>query len=162
MSKERLPTRKVWMPEKGPEAEVPSPRGQYYHSTAPMSREEPGKPGLEKTELLRVEPPSFAWLVMVEGSHVGQLFRLRPSSTLIGRDPGCDIVLDDPTVSRQHAKIRAIEGESGEKTFVIHDLGTENGTFVNNEEITKKELNDGDLISLGRTKFVFKQVKLKG
>ncbi|MEM3486284.1 MAG: FHA domain-containing protein [Candidatus Methanomethyliaceae archaeon] len=155
MSKEGIPTRKVWKPERSSETKLPQ-----YHPTAPIGKEEFGSSGPEKTELLRTEPPSFAWLVMIEGSHIGQIFRLHPSSTLIGRAPNCDIVLDDPAVSRQHAKVRAVEGENKEKIFVIHDLGTENGTFVNDEEITKKELNDGDVISLGRTKFVFKQVKI--
>jgi pSer/pThr/pTyr-binding forkhead associated (FHA) protein len=107
-----------------------------------------------------VEPPTFAWLVVVEGAHSGHIFRLHPDATLIGRDPGCDIVLDDTAASRQHAKARVVEGENKEKVFVIQDLATENGTFINGKEIVKRELSDGDRILIGHTKLVFKQIQL--
>ena len=59
----------------------------------------------------------------------------------------------------QHAKVRVVEGDDKERVFVIHDLATENGTFVNGEEIAKHELNDGDVILVGETELVFKQVR---
>jgi pSer/pThr/pTyr-binding forkhead associated (FHA) protein len=96
---------------------------------------------------------------MTEGIHAGHIFRLLPDDTLVGRDPYCDIVVDDPAVSRQHAKVRVVEREDKQKAFVIHDLATENGTFVNGEEIAKHELDDGDIILVGETELVFKQVR---
>jgi len=133
----------------------------------PAAEYEPGgygppavQPGMVKTERLRVEPPTFAWLVIVGGVHAGHIFRLLPEVTLIGRDPSCDIVLDDTAASRHHAKIRMVEGEDTQKVFVLHDLATENGTLVNDEEIVKYELNDGDRILIGQTKLVFKQVQV--
>ncbi len=143
-------------------------RQREYHPTIPVGEMGSGSygygslahPDVIKTESLRTEPPSFAWLVIVDGIHAGHIFHLHPDSTLIGRDPGCDIVLDDTAVGRQHAKVRAIEGEDKKKIFVLHDLATENGTFVNGEEIVKQALKDGDRILLGRTNLVFKQVQL--
>jgi pSer/pThr/pTyr-binding forkhead associated (FHA) protein len=112
-----------------------------------------------KTEVLGHQGPlTLAWLVIVEGPHRGHIFRLHPDATVIGRDPGCDFVVDDSAVSRQHAKIRVVEGENDRSCFVLHDLATENGTRVDDQEIAKHELEDGDYIQLGRTELVFKQV----
>lgn len=146
MANEYKPTRRVEVPGGGYEPD-------QYGSPAFQS-------GTAKTERLQVEPPTFAWLVIIEGVHAGHIFRLHSDATLIGRDPSCDIVLDDTATSRQHAKIRTVEGEDKQKMFVLHDLATENGTFVNDEEIVKHELSDGDRILIGRTKLVFKQVQV--
>lgn len=111
-----------------------------------------------ETVILGGPPPSFAWLVIREGPRAGQLFRLRAEGTSIGRDPQCDVILDDEAVSRQQAKIRAEENEEGEPQFFIHDLATSNGTFVNGEQIIKQSLSDGDVVEMGTTKLVFKQI----
>lgn len=170
MADEYKPTRRIGVPEDVSRPADSSPGGQpRYRPTVPISDVEAGwhghtpqavQPGAAKTERLRVEPPTFAWLVIIEGLHAGRIFHLHPDATLIGRDPTCDIVLDDTAVSRQHAKIRVIEGENNQKIFVLHDLATENGTFVNDEEIVKHELKDGDRILIGRTKLVFKQIQV--
>lgn len=166
MSNEYKPTRKMDLPGGGYESggSPYEPQPTYPAGGAGYPSYGPGSPGVgysgaAKTERLQVEPPSFAWLVIVEGLRAGHLFRLHPESTLIGRDPSCDIVLDDSAVSRQHAKVRAVE-EGGKKKFVLHDLASENGTIVNGEAIAKHELSDGDQIVIGRTKMVFKQVQL--
>ena len=77
----------------------------------------------------------------------------------IGRDPSCDIVLDDTAASRQHAKVRVLNRDK-QTIFVLHDLATENGTTVNDEEIAKHELADGDRVFIGRTKLIFKQIQV--
>ena len=167
MASEYKPTRKVETPGGASGPAVPSPGGQpKYHPTVPMSDVGAGQygygvqPGTDKTVALRREPPTFAWLVIVDGIHAGHIFRLHSDVTVIGRDPSCDIVLDDSAISRQHDKVRVVEGEDKRKTFVLHDLATENGTFVNDEEITKHELGDGDRILIGQAKLVFKQIQV--
>ncbi len=167
MAGEYKPTRKVETPGGAPGSAGPSPGGQpKYRPTIPMSDVGAGQygygiqPGADKTVRLRKEPPTFAWLVITEGIHAGHIFRLHSDVTLIGRDPSCDIVLDDSAVSRQHAKVRVVEGEEKQKTFVLHDLATENGTFVNDGEVVKHELSDGDRILIGQTKLVFKQIQV--
>ena len=61
----------------------------------------------------------------------------------IGRDPGCDIVLELPTVSRRHAVLRFRDG------WILQDLGSRNGTSVNRRRVTRCRLMAGDRIVLG-------------
>jgi pSer/pThr/pTyr-binding forkhead associated (FHA) protein len=65
--------------------------------------------------------------------------------TFIGRDPGCAIHLDDPSVSSRHARITIVEGQP-----FVTDLGSTNGTRVNGQLIdTPHPLAAGDLITIG-------------
>ena len=75
--------------------------------------------------------------------------------TLIGRDPACDLVLSDITVSRRHAAVR----QDG-NTVVVSDLGSSNGTFVNGEPVGgRRRLRDGDALRIGTTVLVFRNPK---
>lgn len=114
-----------------------------------------------KTLRLKREPPSFAWLVIVEGIHAGHICKLHADATIIGRDPSsCEIVIDDPSISRQHAKVRVMEDDEKKKVFMLYDLATENGTLLNGEEIVREALHDGDQVLIGQTRLVFKQVQV--
>jgi len=111
---------------------------------------------VERTRLLGTPPPPVGWLVIMEGKRRGRDFRLG-QITNIGRDPmRNDIILDDDAVSAEHARIR-LEG----KQFVLYDLASTNGTFVNKKPIDKQVLLDGDEITIGETTLVFKEVKGK-
>src|SRR5678815_152759 len=74
--------------------------------------------------------------------------RLGEGTTLIGRLPTCDLVLNDPSVSRHHASIKVADG----KCFV-QDVGSRFGTFVNGERILAVqdpvEIKQGDTLKLG-------------
>lgn len=71
---------------------------------------------------------------------------------IIGRLPECTLQIDDSLVSRQHTKIEI----SGQRV-VITDLGSHNGTWVNEQKITHPtELQDGDQVRIGRNVFVFR------
>lgn len=63
---------------------------------------------------------------------------------LIGRSRSCDIVLDDPTVSRRHARLIHRDGR-----WVLQDLASTNGTHLNGRRIGRCELRVGDLLLLG-------------
>jgi pSer/pThr/pTyr-binding forkhead associated (FHA) protein len=63
----------------------------------------------------------------------------------IGRDPDSDIFLDNAGVSRNHAKFELTPGG-----FVVEDLGSANGTFLNDEQITKKSIADDDIVRVGK------------
>ena len=136
---------------------LPPPVGatQPIHSGPELSSSRGPEMG---TVVLRAGPPSFAWLVVVNGPWAGQLFRLNPKGTVLGRDARSNIILDDSSISDLHAKVRAEGEEKDQPKFYIHDLASTNGTLVNGEDITKCPLNDGDRIVVGQTTLVFKQV----
>jgi pSer/pThr/pTyr-binding forkhead associated (FHA) protein len=68
----------------------------------------------------------------------------------VGRDPGNDIVLRDPKVSRHHAEIVFERG-----FFVLHDLASANGTYVNGKRVRSQiTLQSGDEIRLGSARFL--------
>ena len=77
------------------------------------------------------------------------------SSTYIGRSEESHIRVQRPSVSRQHALVSA--GPTG---FMIQDLHSQNGTYINGERITESaSLNDGDRVTLGDAEFVFQFLK---
>ncbi|KOV83257.1 FHA domain-containing protein [Nocardia sp. NRRL S-836] len=69
---------------------------------------------------------------------------------VIGRDPGCDVVLDDITVSRRHAELRFDGG-----LMTLEDLGSLNGTYVNRSPVREAVLHDGDTIWIGEHRMTF-------
>jgi hypothetical protein len=70
----------------------------------------------------------------------------------IGRRPDNHLVINDPRVSRSHAQIRAIRGR-----FVVFDLNSSGGTYVNSQAITQQALSPGDVISLAGVSLIFGQ-----
>lgn len=72
--------------------------------------------------------------------------------TVIGRSSGCDIVVDDPNVSRRHAEIRRM-GEG----YSLVDLGSTNGTEVNGQRVGETSLMNGDVIGVGTTRLTFER-----
>ena len=66
------------------------------------------------------------------------------SNLLIGRDPGCTVVLADHSVSREHARLTFRSG-----AWVIQDLSSTNGTIVNGEQVGRSHLQPGDRLQLG-------------
>lgn len=110
----------------------------------------------EQTILLTPKStPSFAWLVMIKGKQLGQLFALGKQGTMIGRKATCQIVLrEDKAVSAEHAQVDQ-EGPD----FVIHDLASRNKTWVNGQAVYHDLLKENDVITIGETSFVFKQIR---
>lgn len=94
-------------------------------------------------------------LVIAEGKETGREFVFEQASVLVGRTSDCDVVLYDPGVSRQHARIF----NEGDKYFV-EDMGSSNGTKVNGAIVKKKQLSDGDAITLGPVVFNFTAIVL--
>lgn len=89
-------------------------------------------------------------LVFLNGQRRGEIIPLRSRTLLIGRSQASDIVLDDRRVSSKHAEIsRRREG------VFIKDLGSKNGTYVNDSKVEEKVLNDGDIIRIGGYYFQF-------
>src|SRR3954471_11141111 len=63
---------------------------------------------------------------------------------LIGRSSACQLVLADDTVSRRHAELRVEDGR-----WLLRDLGSSNGTWVNGRRVVEAEVRPGDLLHLG-------------
>lgn len=99
-----------------------------------------------------VEPvlPRFARLVVSRGPGMGTSFPLAGINTTIGRRHDNDIALGDSTVSGRHAEIRF----DGEK-YVLADVGSFNGTYVNRHPVDSIELADGDEVWIGRHRLMF-------
>jgi len=73
-------------------------------------------------------------------------FELTRSEIIIGRDPAVDLPISSPAVSRRHARLTRDGGH-----YALEDLGSSNGTFVNEEKLTgRRPLKSGDQIRLGQ------------
>ena len=113
--------------------------------------------GRKATQLLSVQKQSPAWFVIKSGAHRGTLFQLGPGETTIGRDETCDIALDDEACSRQHARVRLVDG-----AFYLTDLDTTNGTLINGRRVTRQKLTSGDEVTIGDTMLAFTSVEAAG
>jgi VWFA-related protein len=112
---------------------------------------DPEIPAAGSTRIIERAPKHLAMLV-----DKGQPDRKHDlkATTNIGRAPDNQLVLDEPTVSRHHAWIKA-EGEE----FLVFDIGSANGTFVNDEQIEEpRRLENGDVVRFGDAEFVFTKV----
>lgn len=134
--------------EKAPKADdfpLPSP-------SEPIRRE--GNPAEMASELHFGPHSETRWLLkVISGPNAGAEFAMHKSSNyLIGKDPNiCDIVFQDLSVSRQHARL-SIDAEDN---AFIEDLGSRNGVIVNGELIGEKTLlASQDLVALGTTTFL--------
>jgi len=88
--------------------------------------------------------PTTSRLIVRTGPNPGMVFDLTKEITTLGRDVANDIVLGDPEVSRQHARLTRTPGG-----YVLEDLGSTNGSFVNGERLSSpRVLNPGDLLGM--------------
>jgi len=86
-----------------------------------------------------------ALLLVLSGPALGQTFTIGPQSAVLGRAAGNEALIPDPEMSRQHARI-----ELSDDGFVIGDLDSVNGTYVNGARVqSRSPLHDGDRIQLG-------------
>jgi hypothetical protein len=130
-----------------PEMEATRPEGTRPESSAAFDA--------RKTVPLATvrRAPVVGWLVAMDGQQKGEDFRLREGKNTLGSAQDADIALRDQSVSAKHASISYRDG-----TFVITDLDSTNGTFLNTgtEPVARQELRDNDLIRVGQTTLKFK------
>ena len=96
-------------------------------------------------------PAGSASLVVRSGSQAGSTFALRGDRVRLGRHPDCEIALDDITVSRRHAEV--VRGDDG--FFVLRDVGSLNGTYLDGERVPEAVLREGAQIQIGKFRLVF-------
>lgn len=89
-------------------------------------------------------------LVVRKGPEVGERFFIEGESMTMGRDPDCDVFLNDVTVSREHARVfrKGVD-------YVIEDAGSLNGTYVNGVRVDAAPLHAGDVVQIGMFQMVF-------
>ncbi len=91
-----------------------------------------------------------ARFVVKQGPQIGITFPIVQNQILLGREEACDIRVQDAEASRRHCEV-----VWQHDAFVVHDLGSSNGTFVNGVQITAPtKLNAGDKIGVGQTVMV--------
>ena len=94
--------------------------------------------------------PEVASLVVRSGPQAGAAFALTEALTRLGRHPESEIILDDITVSRRHAEVeRMADG------YVVRDVGSLNGTYVNQHRVETASLHQGDELQVGKFRLVF-------
>jgi diguanylate cyclase (GGDEF)-like protein len=106
-------------------------------------------PGRRTTVAIHSERPRAAGkpcLIVISGPGLGERRELGEDDTEIGRSESCTLCINSDQVSRRHANVLRIAGR-----YVVTDLGSTNGTFVNESKIKTTELRDGDQIRIGRT-----------
>jgi pSer/pThr/pTyr-binding forkhead associated (FHA) protein len=97
----------------------------------------------------------FALVYTIDGRTERHL--LDTGDTTIGRSPGCDLVINDPSVSRRHARLR-VHGDH----CLLTDLRGRNGTFLNGDLVAESEVRPGDTITLGRFPLVLQLASAAG
>ena len=101
---------------------------------------QPSSPAIPKQAILEVD---------------GQRYALHHHSIVLGRSASTDIPVDDSGVSRQHVRVET----RGESTYVVSDLGSTNGTYVDGKKISAEtRIFDGSIINIGQTKIVFRLI----
>src|SRR3984957_8380677 len=123
------------------------------HDGKPPSRgpledgDEPTQIGTIDRALLRVQSRrDRAYLIVLAGENLGQMFPIRDAETVIGRAADASVRLKDDGVSRKHARIVHKDGEVS-----VEDLKSANGTLVNGLRVDRAALQDGDKIQVGST-----------
>ncbi len=85
------------------------------------------------------------WLTVRTGEERGKAIHVDGERVLLGRDETCDVTINDSKISRNHASLEL----RPDGTFVLRDLGSTNGTFVNGERVESAELRGAEQIQLG-------------
>ncbi|MDN5859655.1 MAG: FHA domain-containing protein [Pseudonocardia sp.] len=129
-------------PERG--SETTSVFRADFFSEVEAPTKEPQVTGIEGL------PEGAALLVVKRGPNAGSRFLLDRALTSAGRHPDSDIFLDDVTVSRRHAEFRCDANE-----FIVVDVGSLNGTYVNREPVDTAVLVNGDEVQIGKFRLVF-------
>ena len=129
----------------------------YCAQAAMAQAPAPAKAQSRKTQAFQLSSSGasvqlMGWLVPVQGVQRGELFTLAPLS-IIGTDPTCTVVLADSYMSSKHAEIKAEGG-----LWILKDLGSTNGTLVNDKPVDTHELVDNDFIKFGNSLVKFKSL----
>ncbi|MDP5034060.1 MAG: FHA domain-containing protein [Solirubrobacteraceae bacterium] len=148
-----------------PECAFANAEGAKYCQKCGAFLGEPGEEDRESTAIYRVDLASGelvpvdlddllaeegALLVVRGGGRAGESFALDAERLTVGRGQDSDILLDDVTVSRDHALLVRRNSQ-----WFLDDLGSLNGTYVNRRRIDTQQLEDADELQIGKYKLTF-------
>ncbi len=102
------------------------------------------------------EQATVGKLVLSAGNRILREVLIDRKRLTIGRRPYNDLLLDDLTVSGEHAIVHTVKGDS-----VIHDLKSRNGTLINGAPVMQQQLADGDCVDIGIYRLVYKVERLE-
>ena len=112
--------------------------------------EDEGRLTAEEQAAVEALPDGSALLVVQRGPSAGSRFLLDTDEVTAGRHPESDIFLDDVTVSRRHAVFRRTSDG-----YLVADVGSLNGTYVNRDRIDEVLLSGGDEVQIGKYRLVY-------
>jgi two-component system, cell cycle response regulator len=99
-----------------------------------------------ESELRQRRQQVAAYLVVLQGTNVGEMHKIEGPEMVIGRATSATVRLNDDGISRRHCRVLSVGGQ-----VIIEDLGSANGTVVNGEMVQHVALKEGDKIRLGAT-----------
>lgn len=121
-------------------------RGCYVYSFGQVTQAKDETTAVRAPTKLPEQQGGNACLIVLSGQAVGRIFKLNSGLCVIGRSEAAEVYLDDDGVSRRHASIVQYD-----KSHILKDLDSTNGTFVNGEPIHARALTNGDRIQVGAT-----------
>ncbi len=99
---------------------------------------------------MSIDAPEGPRLIIISGPAIGEVFILKSDDVVLGRDSANGAAIADPSLSRRHcAVVREVAG------WLVRDLGSFNGTFVNGERVTERALAHADRLQIGATVLLF-------
>lgn len=132
--------------------------GASAQAAGPAPAAAPAPGGASRTMALDIgSAPSagggmLGWLIPLEGARAGELIEMRGRIT-VGKSPDNAVVFEEGSISGHHCEF--VGSAMG---FKLNDLGSTNGTFVNDKRVQTHDLVDNDNVTIGRVKFKFKSL----
>jgi pSer/pThr/pTyr-binding forkhead associated (FHA) protein len=113
---------------------------------------QPPLPGLDADQAAAVAalPPGSAFLICHQGAGAGSRYLLDKDRIAVGRDRENDICLEDITVSRRHLELLREDHR-----YLVHDLASLNGTYLNHDRVDLAALTDSDELRVGAFRLVY-------
>jgi hypothetical protein len=133
---------------KAEEDSIPIERTHAMPRVQPNRSVDPAGPAVQQA----VQAPPAASMSPLLGDLAGREFAISKTLLSIGRGLDNDLVIDDPRVSRHHAQVTFRHGH-----YLLRDLRSTNGTFVNAQTVDAVVLAPGDIVSIGGFELVFNQ-----
>lgn len=99
----------------------------------------------------RLPPPARLVCVHPPGAQLGKLITLHGAPLVVGREPGVDLLVDDLSVSRTHARLEP----RPDGVYRLIDLGSSNGTYVNGVRLESGTVHSGDRVQFGNVVFLY-------